>query len=43
MRYPPKIEPGMVEARIVHNVDFAATFMDRAGVEIPDDVQERSL
>jgi arylsulfatase A-like enzyme len=43
MRYPPLIEAGTVEDRIVRNVDFAPTFMDLAGVEIPEDVQGRSL
>ena len=43
MRYPPLIPAGMVEARIVRNIDFAAAFMGRAGVEIPDDVQGRNL
>ena len=29
------IEPGTVEDRVVRNIDFAPTFMDLAGVEIP--------
>ena len=43
MRYPPMIEPGTVEDRVVRNIDFAPTFMDLAGVEIPEGVQGRSL
>jgi arylsulfatase A-like enzyme len=43
MRYPPMIEPGTVEDRVVRNIDFAPTFMDIAGMEIPDEVQGRSL
>ena len=43
MRYPPLIPAGTVEDRIVRNIDFAPTFMDLAGVEIPDGVQGRSL
>ena len=43
MRYPPMIEPGTVEERVVRNIDFAPTFMDVAGADIPDGVQGRSL
>lgn len=43
MRYPPLIPAGTVEERIVRNIDFAPTFMDLAGVEVPDSVQGRSL
>jgi arylsulfatase A-like enzyme len=43
MRYPPMIEPGTVEDRVVRNIDFAPTFMDLAGVESPEGVQGRSL
>ena len=43
MRYPPLIEPGTVEERVVRNIDFAPTFMDLSGLNIPGDVQGRSL
>jgi arylsulfatase A-like enzyme len=43
MRYPPLIEAGTVEDRVVRNIDFAPTFMDLAGVESPSGVQGRSL
>lgn len=43
MRYPPTIDPGTVEERVVRNIDFAPTFLDIAGVEVPDEVQGRSL
>ncbi len=35
MRYPREIEAGSVNDDIVLNVDFAPTFLDLAGVEIP--------
>jgi len=43
MRYPPLIKPGTVEERVVRNIDFASTFLDLAGLEIPEGVQGRSL
>jgi len=43
VRYPPMVEPGTVEDRVVRNIDFAPTFLDIAGVDVPDDVQGRSL
>ncbi len=43
VRYPKEIRPGSVNNDIVLNLDFAETFLDYAGVEIPDDMQGRSL
>lgn len=43
MRYPPMIEEGTTEERVVRNIDFAPTFLDLAGADIPDGVQGRSL
>jgi arylsulfatase A-like enzyme len=43
VRYPPMIDPGTTEERVVRNIDFAPTFLDLAGAEIPDEVQGRSL
>jgi arylsulfatase A-like enzyme len=39
VRYPREIEPGSVSDEIVTNVDFAPTFLDWAGVRVPDDMQ----
>ena len=41
-RLPEKIEAGSVGSDMLLNVDFAPTFMDYAGVEVPDDVQGSS-
>jgi len=42
MRYPREVRPGSVSEATVLNVDFASTFLDFAGVPIPDDLQGRS-
>ncbi|MGQ1888978.1 sulfatase family protein [Thermophagus sp. OGC60D27] len=43
MRWPGKIKPGSVSDEMVQNLDFAPTFLEAAGVEIPDDMQGESL
>jgi len=43
VRWPGVIKPGGVSKDIVANVDFAETFLEIAGVEVPKDMQGRSL
>jgi len=43
VRYPPMITAGRTSDLAVMNVDLAPTFLDLAGVAIPDDVQGASL
>ena len=43
VRYPVKIKPGGVNSDIVVNIDFAPTFLDYAGVPIPQDIQGESM
>lgn len=43
MRYPQEIQPGQVSDEMVMNLDFSATFLDYAGVNIPEEMQGRSL
>jgi arylsulfatase A-like enzyme len=43
VRWPGKVQPGSVSDDIVSNLDFAETFLDIAGVDVPDDMQGRSL
>jgi arylsulfatase A-like enzyme len=43
IRWPGVIKPGSVEGRIVSNIDFAPTFLQAAGVDVPADVQGRSM
>jgi arylsulfatase A-like enzyme len=42
-KWPGVIEPGTTNDLIVSNLDFAETFLDAAGVEIPGDMQGASL
>ncbi|MFK7736356.1 MAG: sulfatase [Pirellulaceae bacterium] len=43
VRWPGKIKPGSINTDIVSNLDFAETFLDIAGLEVPADMQGRSL
>lgn len=43
VRWPGVVKPGSVNKDLVSNLDFAETFLDIAGVEIPADMQGRSL
>jgi arylsulfatase A-like enzyme len=43
VRWPDYIHPGSTSEKMVMNLDFAETFLDVAGVEIPADMQGRSL
>lgn len=43
IRYPEKVNAGETRGELVQNLDFAETFLDYAGVDIPDDMQGRSL
>ena len=43
VRYPASIKAGSTSDAICMNIDFAPTFLDYAGVEIPSDIQGRSL
>lgn len=43
IRYPSSIKAGSESKALCMNIDFAPTFLDYAGVEIPKDMQGRSL
>lgn len=43
MRYPPLLQPQSQSNAVCMNIDFAPTFLALAGVDIPDDIQGRSL
>src|SRR5690625_2145511 len=43
IRYPREIKDGTVTKDFALNVDFSYTFLDYAGIEIPDHMQGRSL
>jgi len=43
MRYPKEIKSGTKIDKLVQNLDFAPTFLDYAGIEIPADMQGESF
>ena len=43
IRYPKAIKAGSTSNAITMNVDFAPTILDFAGVDIPDDIQGKSI
>jgi arylsulfatase A-like enzyme len=43
VRWPGKVKPGSVNADLAMNLDFAETFLDIAGLEVPTDMQGKSL
>jgi arylsulfatase A-like enzyme len=43
VRYPKQIKAGSINNDIVLNLDFAPTFLNLAGVPVPDDMQGRSI
>ncbi len=43
VRWPGVIKPGSVNKAIVSNLDFAETFLDAAGIPIPEEMQGHSL
>lgn len=43
VRWPKGIKQGSINQDLVQNLDFAPTFLDLAGVPIPDDMQGMSL
>ncbi len=43
VRWPGVVKPGSVNSDIVSNLDFAETFLDVAGCDIPGDMQGKSL
>ena len=43
VRWPGVTKPGTSSPRLVSNIDFAETFLEAAGLPIPEDMQGRSL
>ncbi|MCR8667731.1 sulfatase [Aestuariibaculum sp. M13] len=43
IKWPNQIEPGITSDEMVQNLDFAQTFLEAAGIAIPDDMQGESL
>lgn len=43
MRWPGVVKPGIRPDALIQNIDYAPTFLEAAGLEIPEDIQGRSL
>ncbi|MCH7752804.1 MAG: sulfatase [Planctomycetes bacterium] len=43
VRWPQRVQPGSLNDKIVSPLDFASTFLEIAGIPLPDDLQGRSL
>jgi arylsulfatase A-like enzyme len=43
VRWPGVVQPGSVNDDLVSNLDFAETFLEAAGVDVPQEMQGRSL
>lgn len=43
IRWPGVVKPGVRSRTIIQNIDYAPTFLEAAGVAIPNDIQGRSL
>lgn len=43
MRFPKEIKPGTVIDDLVQNLDFAPTFLDYAGIDVPEEMQGESF
>lgn len=43
VRYPKEIKPGTKIDKLVQNLDLAPTFLDYAGIEVPEDMQGESF
>lgn len=43
IRYPNAIDEGTINSDLVQNLDFAPTVLEVAGIDIPDDMQGKSL
>lgn len=43
IRYPQMIRAGSINEDLVQNIDYAPTFLDLAGIDIPDEMQGESL
>jgi arylsulfatase A-like enzyme len=43
IRYPKEIKPGTVINDLVQNLDFAPTFLDYTGIDVPEEMQGESF
>ena len=43
IKWPEVVQPGSVDEHLIQNIDYAATFLEMAGAEVPEDMQGESL
>ncbi|MCH2370847.1 MAG: sulfatase [Pirellulales bacterium] len=43
IKWPDVIKPGSVDEHLIQNIDYAATFLEMAATEVPEDIQGESL
>ncbi len=43
IRWPGVVKPGSRNASLIQNIDYAPTFLEMAGVKVPEEIQGRSL
>lgn len=43
IRWPRVVKPGVRSKALIQNIDYAPTFLEAAGVKVPEDIQGRSL
>ncbi len=43
IRYPKEIKSGSIIDKLIQNLDFAPTFLDFAGIDIPEEIQGESF
>lgn len=43
IRYPKKIKPGSRPNALIQNIDYGPTFLDLAGIEVPEEMQGKSM
>ena len=43
VKWPGRTKPGTVDTHLIQNLDYAATFLEMAGADIPGDIQGKSL
>ena len=43
IRWPGVVKPGSQPAELIQNIDYAPTFLEMAGLPVPDEIQGESL
>jgi N-acetylglucosamine-6-sulfatase len=43
MRWPGVVKPGIRPEALIQNIDYTPTFLEAAGIEVPKDIQGKSL